>query len=64
VNPNEMLASCDTSIGRAYPPRRLVETAAEFGANAVVQSICQDDFTPVVGAILSRVASRARGECL
>lgn len=63
-NPNELLTSCDTARGAAYPPRRMVEVAQGFGGNAVVQSICQEDFAPVIGAILERVASRARGECL
>lgn len=63
-NPNELLPSCETASGTAYPPRRLVETARSFGGNGIVQSICQSDFTPVVGAILERVAARARGECL
>jgi hypothetical protein len=62
-NPNELVPSCDTAIGRAYPPRRLVEVARGFGAGAVVHSICQPDFSPAIGAILERVAARARGEC-
>lgn len=63
-NPNEIQTSCETAMGRAYPAPRMVEVASAFGANGVVQSICQDDFTPVIGAILDRVASRARGECV
>jgi hypothetical protein len=62
-NPNEILPSCGSANGLAYPPRRMVEVAAGFGANGVVQSICQEDFAPVVGAILDRVAARASGEC-
>lgn len=62
-NPNELLPSCASRNGMAYPPRRMVEVAESFGDNGVVQSICQEDFTPVIAAILDRVASRARGEC-
>ncbi len=62
-NPNTLVPSCDSSVGNAYPPRRLVEVAQGFGANAVVHSICQGDFSPAIAAILERVASRARGEC-
>jgi hypothetical protein len=41
----------------AYPPRRIVEVAKTFGPRGIVQSICQDDFRPVIGAILDRVQS-------
>lgn len=61
MNPNELLTSCESAFGQAYPPRRIVEVAQ--GLDGVVQSICERDFTPVIGAILERVASRARGEC-
>jgi len=62
-NPNELLPSCASRNGMAYPPRRMVEVAESFGDNGVLGSICQEDFRPVIGAILERVASRARGEC-
>jgi hypothetical protein len=59
--------SCDVpELGRAYPPRRLVETARDLdavGAAAVLHSICSDDYTPAVDAILSRVARRIAGSC-
>lgn len=61
ANPNELLPSCESVSGTAYPPRRMVEVARDL--DGVVGSICQGDFTPVVGSILDRVASRARGEC-
>jgi hypothetical protein len=64
ANPNDLVPSCDTALGRAYPPRRLVEVASSFGRNGVVQSICQGDFTPVVNAVLERVATRALGGCM
>jgi hypothetical protein len=60
---NRLVPSCNTSSGVAFPPRRLVETARAFGTNGVVQSICQEDFTPVIDAILTRVAARVRGAC-
>lgn len=52
--------------GQAMPPRRIVGVARDLdaaGAGTVVASICEEDFTPVIDAILARVASRARGEC-
>jgi hypothetical protein len=53
--------SCTRNDGAradAYPPRRIVEVAKAFGSRGIVQSICQDDFTPIVGAILERARSR------
>ena len=50
-----MRPSCNTSRGVAYPPRRIVETARGFGHNGLVQSICQEDFTPAMDAIVNRI---------
>jgi hypothetical protein len=62
--PRRLVPSCNVpGRGVAFPPRRLVEVAAGFGDNGVVQSICQEDFTPVVDAILQRVAARVSGSC-
>lgn len=52
-----------TTLQRAYAPRRFVKVAKEFGENAVIQSICQDDFTPAVDALLQRIGTVIRGEC-
>jgi hypothetical protein len=40
----------------AYPPRRIVQLAREFGESGIVQSICQDDFAPAIGAIVDTIA--------
>ena len=48
----------------AYPPRRMVEVAKGIGENAIVQSICQDDFGPAMDGIIELTASRALPECL
>jgi len=64
TNPSNLLHSCESARGAAFPPQRMVQVAQGFGANGVVQSICAPDFSPTVAAILDRVASRARGECL
>jgi hypothetical protein len=55
-----LLPSCVTDTGRAYPPRRIVEVARRFGENGIVQSICQSDFRPVVAQLLERIAARMR----
>ncbi|UJR79002.1 hypothetical protein [Sandaracinus amylolyticus] len=65
--PTRLTPSCEVpGVGNAFPPRRIVEVARDLesaGAYGVVGSICQDDFTPVIDAILRSVASRASGEC-
>jgi hypothetical protein len=65
--PTRLRPSCShPDVGTAFPPRRIVTVARDLddaGASGIVASICQTDFTPVVGTILERVASRARGEC-
>ncbi|MDH5675483.1 MAG: hypothetical protein OEZ06_25395 [Myxococcales bacterium] len=56
--------SCITANGRAYPPRRFVELAKGFGEASIVQSICQEDFTPVADAIVGRISDSLGGSCL
>jgi hypothetical protein len=53
-----LIPSCETTSGIAYPPRRFVETARLFGEEAIVQSICQEDFTAPVRAIVERIGER------
>ena len=48
----------------AYPPVRMVQVAKEFGANAVIQSICQDDFGPAMDAIIDVIAKQLGAVCL
>ncbi|HKP61144.1 MAG TPA: hypothetical protein VJV78_30645 [Polyangiales bacterium] len=48
----------------AYPPRRMVEVAKGFGQNAVVQSICQDDFGPALDAVIDLTSTRTKLQCL
>ena len=48
----------------AYPPRRIVEVAKGLGENAIVQSICQDDFTPAMDGIIQLLRKRRQVECL
>jgi hypothetical protein len=51
--------SCDVpGRGLAFPPRRMVEVAQGFGANGVVQSICQDAFDGAFDAVIARIAIR------
>ena len=50
-NPQET-GSC---MSDAYPARRLVQLAQEFGENAVVSSICAKSYVPVMAALGSRI---------
>jgi hypothetical protein len=56
--------SCDSAASLAYPPRRIVEVARGFGPNGVVQSICQEDFTPAVNAIIDLISTKIGAVCL
>ena len=63
--PNRLRPSCETpGRGLAFPPRRLLQVARGLGPNSTVQSICQEDFTPIIDALLRRIANRARGACV
>jgi hypothetical protein len=42
----------------AMPPRRIVQLAKLFGAQGLVQSICQDDFTPASDAIVTLIGEQ------
>jgi hypothetical protein len=64
-----MAASCTRSdrtgqTSRAFPPRRIVQTARGFEENGVIQSICQDDFGPAMDAIIEVIARQLGAVCL
>jgi hypothetical protein len=56
--------SCRGPHGSAFPPHRIVEAAKELGANGIVQSICADDYTPAIDAIVDRIAPHLGAQCL
>jgi hypothetical protein len=57
--------SCFTATGGwAYPPVRMVQLAKELGPNAIVQSICQDDFAPALDAIIDKLGERLGEACV
>lgn len=64
IGDGRLMASCSRPVAgasteeTAFPPRRLVELARMFGANGLVQSICQDDFSAVTDALVDRIAKR------
>jgi hypothetical protein len=55
--------SCDTDFGTAYAPRRFVQLAMEFGNDAYVHSICQDDYTPALQFVGQRISDIAEMTC-
>lgn len=68
AEPTKLRPSCNV-VGRgvAYPPRRIVQVARDLelrGASAVVESICQEDFTPALDAIIDKFASLLDATCL
>jgi hypothetical protein len=42
----------------AAPPRRIVQVAKKFGAQGIVQSLCQDDLTPAIDAIVGLIGKQ------
>jgi hypothetical protein len=64
INPNEILPTCETSMGRAYAPVRIIELIDMVGDNGVLDSICQGDWSSSFRAISRRIQSRLVGACL
>jgi hypothetical protein len=60
----DLIPSCETDNGKAYPPRRFVEVARQFGQNGIVQSICQDDFGPAIDVIVSAIGRTVDQACI
>jgi hypothetical protein len=54
-----LVPACEGRRGRAFPARRLVTLAQRFGEQATIGSICQESYTPIVGAIARLVGTRA-----
>jgi hypothetical protein len=52
---DQLTPSCESENGEAYPPRRIVSLAREFGPNSLVQSICGDNLGPPIDIIIRRV---------
>jgi hypothetical protein len=62
---DNLVPSCDRGTdAKAYPPRRIVQVAKGFGANGVIQSICQEDFGPAMDAIIEVIAKQLGTVCL
>jgi hypothetical protein len=57
-DPNQLLPSCQTEIGLAFPPVRIAELVTSFGENGVLASICRSDWSAAMTAIARKVQSR------
>jgi len=55
--------ACTSASGTAYPARRFVEVAKGFGRNGVVRSICSDDFSGALDAVVQKLATQLTGAC-
>ncbi len=69
LNPEIPATSCDVSgVGKAYPPRRIVQVAQsleeEKGSNGIIQSICQSNYNGALDAIVEKIGSVLGGACL
>ncbi len=66
--PQELAPSCDRpGTGRAFPPRRILTLAQQLeagGANSLVQTICQDDYTGAIQGVINKIADVLGGTCL
>jgi len=60
----KMIPSCETALGKAYPPVRLVDFAYRFGENQTVQSICVQDWRPAMLAITRKIQGLISYTCL
>lgn len=61
-----LVPSCSSDNGTAYPPTRLVETARGLdarGAGTVLASICDPTFDALLDGLIERIARRAAGAC-
>lgn len=64
---NNLVPSCVTDDGTAYPPVRIVQTAAGLanaGAAVSLASICSSNFQPAIDGIIAKIADALRGACL
>jgi len=55
ASPTELVPSCNSTLGRAYPPRRFVQLAQAFGPLGYVASICQSDYKDALVQLAGRI---------
>ena len=64
AQPTQLIPSCNVeSMGFAFPPRRFVTLAQQFGANAFVDSICKNDWRDAIKGITDKLVERLPSTC-
>jgi hypothetical protein len=63
ATPSQLIPSCNTSMGLAFPPRRFINMAQAFGSNAFVDSICKTDWTDAIRGITDKLVERLPSTC-
>jgi hypothetical protein len=62
--PDELVPSCNTVRGLAFPARRFVALAQAFGRDAHVDSICKEDWRDAIRGITDHLAESFPSVCL
>ena len=62
-NPNELMPSCMTDMGLAFPPVRIAEFVESFDGAGILGSICRDDWSDTMMSIARAIQSRMTYEC-
>ena len=55
VSMTRLTPSCVTSMGEAYPPRRFVQIAQGLGSQALVTSLCRDNYDPAMSSLTGKM---------
>jgi hypothetical protein len=67
-NPNQLgfpTPSCISAAGdKAYPPSRMLQVAQGFPDGSVIYSICADNYAPALDTLITKIASKLKGNCL
>jgi hypothetical protein len=63
-NSNELIPSCQTGMGLAFPPVRIVDLVYRFDNNGVLASICNADWTSALQAITRKIQDKLPGACM
>jgi hypothetical protein len=56
--------SCQSEHARATPPRRLAKAVEGFGANGLMTSICDGDWSPAFDTLIAIIARQLGAVCL
>jgi hypothetical protein len=65
--PGQLIPSCNTSMGLAFPPRRLVQLAIEWSksvGSSYVDSVCTDDWAGALHGITEQIVDDIRDDAV